>query len=170
VTVTLGAVLDWAPGADAVGAGVTGTASVWLTSHLAAGLSVRGWGATVTDRGCSGTSSECVVYEESSSIAGIVTGTAYPFGKRYAFIRVGAGVSALREQQPSLNPETLTWGILTQLSWPATLLIGIGSDIRVASWVFISPIAEGLYTFVGDDTLRSTQDWVFKIGVGVTVG
>ena len=151
--------------------GVTGTVSYWLSHRVALGVAVRPWSGTDYNPSCGVFEDTCLADEQTYAFPVFATLAAYPLKHRLLFLRVGAGLSYIREQELGELPQIpYALGILERRSYRPTLIVGTGADLRIASWVSISPILELIGTSVGPDALNTTRPWLWSLGVGLTVG
>lgn len=149
------------PGAERPGMAVNINASFRISPKTTVGFLVSGWGGA--EAACVGPT-VCGSTERSLAATLLVDGRLFPFGRRYAFVRIGLGVSLVSEQVPSGSL------IIDSTSVPFTALLGIGSDLHLTSSVFVSPFANVLYVSDAEDRLATTPIWLFQVGAGITVG
>ena len=147
---------------------ITSSASVRVARPLMLGITVTEWGR-LASRGtpCGHTTRRCVLSGSAEVMSTFGLATIYPLRSRLFRGRFAVGFSYVRERIPavSFQPE-----MIETRAWPVSLLIGVGSDIRISGQVFIAPTIDLLLVPSYESRMLTVPTSVFFFGLGMTAG
>lgn len=167
VSVTIHPVVpSWSPDTDLWSVSTTGKVSVGLSPAVRFDIDFRWWGGArlAFAGGCDILPDECLVSDVTIGINAGMFAALYPMRTRWLYFRGGPGITYLQEDR------ALGGVIGRRISWPLSLLLGVGSDLRLLDFVYLTPAVDLLRTFSHDERLPTTGRWVLQAGVGITVG
>jgi hypothetical protein len=137
-----------------------GTVSALITKAINVGISIRASGSA---SGRKIATDEWRLYEQTENMSYLIHANWYPSRKHLIFLRMAGGVSSVYEQDA-------VWSYIKESrSWPATLLTGVGWDLRIAHHFYITPLLEYIRIFHHEPSLRTTKHWLIKLGLGITI-
>ena len=147
---------------------ITGSASVRVARPLMLGITVTEWGRLAgTGTPCGHTTRRCVLTGSAEVMSTFGLASIYPLRSRLLRGRLAVGFSYIRERIPAvrLQPE-----MIETRAWPVTVLIGLGSDIRISGQVFIAPTIDLLLVPSYEPRMLPVPSSVLFLGIGMTAG
>jgi hypothetical protein len=158
--------LSWSPDTELRSFSTTGKVSVKLSATARIAADFRWWGGVreAFAGGCEVLPDECLIAEQTISINAAAVAAIYPFAARRIFVRAGPGIAYLQEDR------ALGGVIARRVSWPPSVLVGVGGDLHLFDFVYLTPAIDLLWTFSHSGRLSTTGQWILQWGIGLTVG